>query len=141
MKLVCVHMCACACTCARACVRVCVRARTHAQPNKIFDQKIYFLLILTKKFFWTKNFFWPKNFFLTKIYFNQIFFDQKIFLTNFFSSKPPKNFFWPKNFFFTKKLLDQKKNCLKKQKNINCAETLISSKHQPRRRATFPEGP
>ena len=65
--------------------------------------------------------------FLTK----KIFFDQ-----NFFSPKPPKKIFHQKNFFYTN-IFFTKKN----KKNINCAETLISPKHQPRRRATFPEGP
>jgi len=68
-----------------------------------------------------KNFFWPKFFFHHK---------KKMFFTK-------KNFFHQNIFFYTKLFFTKKKQ----KKNINCAITLISPKHQPHRRATFPEGP
>ena len=144
MRLVCVHMfsIACACVCARACAYT---------TKKIFDQKniLYLELILKlslraytyvhvrmracvracvrarvraqpKKFFDPKKFFW----------------------TNFFSPKnPPKNVFDQKKFFSPIFFLHKTFFLPKKQKKIICAETLISPKHQLRRRATFPEGP
>ena len=94
-------------------VRACLRACVRAQPKKFVDQK---------------------NIFLTKKYF----FDQKYF----FHQKNKKKSFWLKNFFFTKKFFYTTFSYQKKtKKNINCTETLISRKHQPCRRATFPEGP
>ena len=60
-------------------------------------------------------------------------FDQ-IFFTKILS---PKKFLSPKKIFDEKNFLTKK---TKKQKKINCDETLISPKHQPHRRATYPEG-